>query len=140
MSSLHDLAHSTQILFRIRCGLRCPTPVVVEDAAAATHMYRIAQEAVNNAIKHGRATEIVVGLRENEDHLKLTIENDGAVFPAELPSRCGMGLHTMRHRASLLGATLTIGARVTGTGTCVTCIVPKKKIQVDESNDQETKE
>jgi len=64
MSALRKWANEVEVLFQIRCSFHCDAPVYVPDANAATHLYRIAQEAVNNAIRHGKSKNIVISLRK----------------------------------------------------------------------------
>lgn len=120
MSALRELCATIQHTFRINCVLTCETPVLLGDGAVATHLYRIAQEAVNNAIKHGQAKNISVVLDHAGDTITASVRDDGIGFPDELPERKGMGLQTMRYRAALIGATLSILKIPTG-GTRVDC-------------------
>ena len=121
MRGLAELAASTSRLPGVTCRFHCEPPVQVHDVTVATHLYRMAQEAVNNALKHGRARQIEVRLAGAGDGLELTVKNNGRVLPAEPPLSNGMGLNVMRYRAETMGATLTIesgkrqGVRVTCT-------------------------
>jgi two-component system CheB/CheR fusion protein len=91
----------------------------------ATHLYRIAQEALNNAIKHGRATVIVINLRSDANGLELAVEDNGRGIPSNaLNQGSGMGLHIMRYRARSIGGTLQFGPGPHG-GTLVSCCVPR---------------
>jgi len=93
----------------------------------ATHLYRITQEAITNAIKHGKAKPIQVELARRKDDLVLTVENDGLDFPAEFEARgTGMGLQIMDHRADIIGASLDIHRAAEG-GTMVICSFPDKR-------------
>ena len=83
------------------------------------HLYRIAQEAIHNAIKHGHAAHVSVTLA-NSDEPTLTISDDGLGSPAELCSSKGMGVHIMNYRAGMIGGRLSIAARQRG-GTKVIC-------------------
>ena len=65
MSALEELGTSATSMFRVHCTFCCPSPVLISDNAVATHMFRIAQEAVTNAVKHGRARHIGIELRRN---------------------------------------------------------------------------
>ncbi len=121
--ALHALAESTRGGGRVRVVFECPAPVAIPDAARATHLFRIAQEAVNNALKHAHPGEIRLGLEEREEMLVLEIEDDGEGLPEQMPPRPGIGLRVMRHRASLLGGTLEIAASQGG-GTLVRCCAP----------------
>lgn len=120
MSALQELASTVQHTFRIECSLMCEEPVLVSDGAVATHLYRIAQEAVNNAIKHGNAQKVSIVLNRDDDTITVSIKDNGSGFPEVLPEKKGMGLQTMRYRAALVGATLTI-LRVPSGGTRVDC-------------------
>ena len=120
ISALQELCATVQHTFRINCVLNCPTPVLLRDGAVATHLYRIAQEAVNNAIKHGEAKNITVVLGRGGDTITVSVRDDGVGFPDVLPAKKGMGLQTMRYRAALIGATLSV-LRVQTGGTRVDC-------------------
>jgi PAS domain S-box-containing protein len=122
MSALEQLAVEVEDVFRVSCRFECHEAVLLEDDAVATHLYHIAQEAVHNAIKHGRARNIVIGLAELEERFVMTIEDDGVGFP-ENPAPTGMGLHIMSHRAKMVGGTLDVERRRTG-GTLVACSFP----------------
>jgi len=120
MSALQALATTTQNVFRVACTFTCDSPVPVKDPSVATHLYRIAQEAITNAVRHGQTQQIVMRLTANHDQAELTIENDGRDFPAKLPKNRGMGLQIMSYRAEMIGGTLHVRRR-SGGGTKVTC-------------------
>lgn len=110
MSALQELCASTSEICRVECVFDCPEPILVKDHLAATNLYRIAQEAVNNAVKHGRARRIVVRLsRAGEGERCLSIADDGEGF-AKNGVQPGMGLQIMRHRAATIGGRLEIAA------------------------------
>jgi signal transduction histidine kinase len=88
----------------------------------AIHLYRIAQEAVTNAVKHSKAEEIVLRLAAEGDGLTLTICDDGVGVPEKPPG--GMGLRTMAYRASVIGAIFNI-ERLPARGTRVACQLPE---------------
>ena len=120
MSALAELCKDSAQLYRTDCEFRCDQPVLLTQHAAATHLYRIAQEAISNAVRHGHAKTITMELRQTGHEAVLTITNDGAALPEEPGRSGGMGLRTMRSRAEMIGATLRVGA--TGSGqTVVTC-------------------
>jgi len=126
MSSLEELATTTKNLFGITCTFKCDRPVEVDDTTVAVHLYRIAQEAVNNAVKHGKATDIKIVLLQGEDTSVMTIKNDGLGFPKEFEAKnTGIGLQIMDHRVDLIGGSLDIHAAEDG-GTIVTCTFPNK--------------
>jgi PAS domain S-box-containing protein len=114
MSALTELAASSAHLYRIECRFECEHPVLVTDGAAATHLYRIAQEAISNAVRHARAKTISLTLRPEGDEAVLTISNDGAPLPVEPQRGGGMGLRIMRYRAELIGAALRLGSSAEG--------------------------
>ena len=126
MSALQELAVTTEQLFGIRCTFDCDEPVPIDDAAVAVHLYRIAQEAVTNAIKHGHAENIVLRLAPDRDMLTLTIESDGLDFPEAPPKNKGMGLHIMDYRAEMIDGTLDVHRGARG-GTIVTCAFADQK-------------
>ena len=120
MSALQELASNVQKLFHVECRFECPEPVLIQSNTAATHLYRIAQEAINNAIKHGKAGRIVIALRLSTRGVVLSVADDGSGFPAELKAPAGMGLRIMKYRAGMVGATLEF-RRANGRGTVVSC-------------------
>jgi signal transduction histidine kinase len=114
MSALTELAAGSAHLYRVECGFTCDPPVLVTDVAMATHLYRIAQEAISNAVRHARAKTIALTLRLAGAAAVLTVANDGAPLPAEPERAGGMGLRIMRYRAELIGATLRLGSTAEG--------------------------
>lgn len=120
--ALAQLSKTVTNLFCIRCFFRCASPVFVEKPATATHLFRIAQEAVNNAIKHGEASKVLIGLRYAEEGIVLSIRDNGVGIDDHTPST-GMGMQIMKHRAAAIGATVTI-RRAEKHGTLVTCTLP----------------
>jgi two-component system sensor kinase FixL len=108
MAALSELASNTEQLFGIRRVFEASSPVMIEDAAAATHLYRIAQEAISNAIKHGKSSEITISLKAEHNRITLAIKDDGAGFsqPGKRPR--GMGLRIMKYRAGVIGGSLEV--------------------------------
>jgi len=125
-SVLNELAVTTEKLFAIRCTFKTNGPILIDDAVVAVHLYRIAQEAVNNAIKHGRAKNIGIDLTCDSDKSVLMVKSDGLDFPGMQVKSKGMGLQIMDHRAEMIGGSLDIRKAVEG-GTIVTCEFPNKK-------------
>jgi len=123
MIALRELAAQTTELFQVRCRFDCRLPVLIEDAALAGHLYRIAQEAVNNAIKHGEPRRIDVHLKCAQGNVTLTVADDGKGIGALSPTRQGLGLHIMQYRAGLVRGTATVQPR-RGGGTEVICTAP----------------
>jgi signal transduction histidine kinase len=123
---LQTLAADTEQLFDVSCTFTSDETVSVKRIAAAINLYRIAQEAITNAVKHGRARNIRVQLSSQDGSVVLSVENDGLDFPAE-PGRVeGMGLKIMRYRAELMNSSLDIHKGAHG-GTTVTCVLPKQE-------------
>ncbi|WP_422923967.1 ATP-binding protein [Singulisphaera sp. PoT] len=122
MAALGDLAMRITNQARVPCTFACEGTVLVEHGVAATQLYRIVQEAVTNALKHGRARHIRIGLEGGDGLVTLRIQDDGIGFGAEAstPREAGIGLEIMRRRARLIDATLDIGPAVGG-GTLVVC-------------------
>ena len=125
MRGLAELAASTNRLPRVQCRFHGDPPVLIQDVATATHLYRIAQEAVNNALKHGPARKIEITLSERTDGIELIVENNGRAMPAAPGEHGGLGLNVMRYRAEMIGASLSIesGPRK---GARITCTLRKK--------------
>jgi PAS domain S-box-containing protein len=121
MNALTELCTSMKALFRVSCLFKCDPPIEVNDASAATHLYRIAQEACHNAIKHGQASHVSIELsRVDGGGLILVVRDDGAGFSEPPGGAKGMGLHTMRYRAAMVGGAITIAANEPG-GTVIMC-------------------
>lgn len=123
MSALTGLAEQTQETFRVRCDFNCRRQVLLKDNQTATHLFRIAQESVTNAIKHGKAKRLSIRLTRTQKHITLAVGDDGAGAKNWRRKKTGMGLHIMRYRAGIIGGTLTIQNKSAG-GTTVVCNVP----------------
>jgi PAS domain S-box-containing protein len=108
MSALRELAANSGKLFQITCRFDCPRPVLVPNNAVATHLYRIAQEAITNAVKHGHARSVVVSLSRTRNSATLAVTDNGTGLPRDFRTVQGMGLRIMKYRADTIGATLTI--------------------------------
>jgi signal transduction histidine kinase len=108
LTALGDLAAHFSSQFKVACRFTFQEPVLIQDPAIATHLYRITQEAVHNAIRHGRARNIRIHLGRAASLVTLKIVDDGSGLPGELPLSQGMGLRNMKYRASMLGGSLTL--------------------------------
>ncbi|MGA2537064.1 MAG: PAS domain S-box protein [Terracidiphilus sp.] len=128
MSALLLWAAEVEDLFGISCVFQCDKPVLIHDYTMSTHLYHIAQEAVNNAIKHGGAGEIVIQLTAGREQGRLMIKDDGSGIPAGASSSSGMGLHIMKYRSGEIGGALEI-RRGEVRGTVVICNFPVKQIE-----------
>ena len=128
MSALQRYASEVADVFGVSCRFRCDEPVLILDYTGATHLYHVAQEAVNNAMKHGHARNIVIHLWAKFDQGTLSIEDDGMGIP-DIPHSSGMGLQIMNHRAGMIGGSLQVKARETQ-GTIVLCQFPIRNKEV----------
>jgi two-component system CheB/CheR fusion protein len=122
MAALEELTDRISNQADVACVFRCPEPVQVDDVGIATKLYRIVQEAITNALTHGRAKHITVSLEAEDGRLRLTIQNDGLKIPASASTAKGMGMRIMQHRASLINANLSFKP-ANGGGTIVTCVL-----------------
>jgi two-component system, LuxR family, sensor kinase FixL len=120
MSALQQLASNSEKMFQIACEFHCQSSVLIEDDSVGTQLYRIAQEAISNAVKHGRAKRVQLHLRAPGDRIVLMIKDDGAGFRKASPKHPGMGLRVMQYRAGMIGGTLSIQQDLNG-GTSVVC-------------------
>ena len=119
LTALADLAGHFSSEFKVACHFACDEPILIKDTAVATHLYRVVQEAVQNAIRHGKARNIVIRLSKAGSLLTLSIADDGTGLPEGSSLHQGMGLRNMKYRASMIGGGLTLerGER----GAIVTC-------------------
>jgi signal transduction histidine kinase len=123
-SALADLASTSARLMGISCTFLCPEPVPIEDNGVSVHLFRIAQEALNNATKHGHAQSIVINLREMAQKLSLTVSDNGTGFHPPPAEQRGIGLNIMAYRARSVGGILKIEEN-SPTGTIVSCTIDK---------------
>lgn len=122
MRALRELAAGVRSMARVRCEFEAPKPVALGDSAVATHLYRIAQEAVNNALKHSGAARIRIRLVRGSRGLELEVGDDGRGLKDAKHPEDGVGIRVMRFRAELIGASLELRSK-SGRGTQVRCIL-----------------
>jgi signal transduction histidine kinase len=120
VAALNELAVAVGELFAVRVTVQCEPGVNTSDEAVTFHVYRIVQEAVNNAMRHGQATRVAVRLFRKKGAVVLTVADNGAGFP-EKPNLMGMGLNIMEYRASSIGASFKI-ERCKDRGAIVKCV------------------
>ena len=108
MVALNNLAEQTHAMFGVRCVFRCHPSVNLDEPQTATHLFRIAQESVTNAIKHGKAKRITIRLGQNRHDIMLTISDNGSGLSTGGKHKAGMGLSIMRYRTGLIGGKLAI--------------------------------
>jgi PAS domain S-box-containing protein len=121
-SALHELAVNTEKLFRIECTFSADQPAPRLGGAVSLHAYRIAQEAVSNALKHGKARHVKLSLHSFGSDCEMSVVDDGRGLPDPVPNT-GMGLRIMRYRADLLGGSLQL-VSAPGEGTSLTLRFP----------------
>jgi signal transduction histidine kinase len=124
-AALDSLAQRATELFKISCRSERDGAIPPLDSNIANQLYKIAQEAVTNAIKHGKAKCVGIRLANGTSQIILMVENDGLPFPSMASPSTGMGLRIMNYRASLIGASLEIKGDAPG-GTRVICSVPRE--------------
>lgn len=122
MASLADLAERTSEMFQVDCRFTGPPSEPRLSDSVATHLYRIAQEAVTNAVNHGQATGIRIQLEVGPESAALSVADNGTGMPKLSPRRKGMGLRIMNYRSDVIGGTLVFSTPETG-GTVVNCEV-----------------
>jgi PAS domain S-box-containing protein len=123
IAALADLADRTSEMYRVACCFEGPADDPPLTDTSATHLYRIAREAVTNAVHHGQATKIDITLGVAASHTELRVADNGCGMPRLSPRRKGMGLRIMNYRADVIGAALVFTTPENG-GTLVTCTVP----------------
>lgn len=124
---LQQLAQNIELIYSIECRLEYDPACVIEDAQVSLHLFRIAQEAVNNACKHGHPDLITLRVLRCDGGNELQIADNGKGIAADcLVSASGLGMRTMQHRAELLGATLHIATPTEG-GTLIRVQPAKEK-------------
>jgi PAS domain S-box-containing protein len=123
MSALKQCAEEMEDLFRVTCRFQCDVPVLIDDVNVATHLYHIAREALNNAIKHGKAKDLLIVLSAGSGEGILSIRDNGLGLPEVLPNPTGMGLNIMSYRARMVGGSLEVRRNASG-GVTVSCVFP----------------
>jgi PAS domain S-box-containing protein len=125
-SAIGKLASHVKDSFGITCRFKSDDAIPPLETNTVKQLYKITQEALTNAIKHGKAKQVSIQLSNGSNRLALTIRNSGAPFPSVVGRNAGMGLRIMNYRANLIGASLEIKPG-DPEGTVVTCMVPIKK-------------
>jgi signal transduction histidine kinase len=132
-SALEEFALQVRSRHRIACRFvgEVSTPVLGE--ALVTNLFRIAQEGVNNAVKHAQAHQITVTLAADQQQIRLNVEDDGTGFPLNSEASRGMGLRIMSYRARIIGAALHIGPRPGG-GTLLACFLFRDQLSEQDTH------
>lgn len=133
-SALADLAASTQQRLNISCQFKSGRRILINDNSSAIQLYRIAEEAVNNAVKHSKARHVLIGLCKAGGRIILVVSDDGIGISHPIPANEGIGLHIMRYRAARIHGSLDI-RRGKRAGTVVTCSFDETSGPPAETND-----
>jgi len=129
--ALESLAIEAQRCLDVQCRFDGDETLDIRDSVVAAHLYRIAQESVTNALRHGPARTIGMSFKQVDGDRVLRIVNDGKPFePRQAEKSDGLGVHGMRHRAKLIGAVFSIEAGPEG-GTVVICTLPKPTVTTE---------
>lgn len=140
MVALEEFAGTIEERFNIPCRFDCPEPVEVASPASATNIFRIAQELLNNAARHGRASRIHLGLYHAPGGIALEVVNDGVPFRGPTKKGRGMGVRFMEFRADALGASLDFfPGKVPGGGTRVVCTIPEYRLEENAQLNEDAK-
>jgi PAS domain S-box-containing protein len=119
-AALRELVDRTQMQTSVPCHLKVSGELDIHDQVVALHVYRIAQEAISNAVRHGRPTRVDVSLGRADNVVTLRVEDNGGGFQGLSDGEAGMGLRTMMHRARIIGAMLDVRS-APDEGVVVTC-------------------
>ena len=122
-AALNELAVSTSRLLPVQCTFEAGGKTGASQDGKATHLYRIAQEAINNATKHGKARKIDIRLSANASATSLSIADDGIGFSKNGSAMNGVGISIMRYRANIMDGEFAIESGANG-GTIVSCTIP----------------
>jgi signal transduction histidine kinase len=133
VNALSELAANTNKEFHVSCKLECLQAVSLATPEANMHLYRIAQEAISNAIRHGRAKNITLDLDDNGSEITLTITDDGFGLSADAWTKNGMGLQIMQYRAGMIDGKIQFEL-LPARGTRITCRLPEPARYVAEAN------
>ena len=134
MAALGKLASTAEAIHEVPCFFFCPQPVMIGNATTATHLYRIAQELVNNAGRHADPAQIDIRLTHEADCVRLEVRNDGRSFAVAAENSTGMGLKIIRYRAAAIGGTVHFQSDVNKpeSGTLAICLVPDSSCSLAE--------
>ncbi|MEZ5384490.1 MAG: PAS domain S-box protein [Prosthecobacter sp.] len=133
VAALRDLAVRTEDLLDIRCQVQAQRSLLIEDQTVTMHLYRIAQEALSNAVRHGGARHTLIQVSRRKRSAILRITDDGCGLRQTDVEPAGMGMRIMRHRAEMIGGMLRV-ENTPGTGVRVTCAFPLPDIVTSKSS------
>ena len=127
VEALENLAERVNTEQRMVCAFAGDKSILVRNQAAASHLYRIAQESTHNALKHSHATRVEIEVSRQPGHLELSVRDNGTGFTGPQAS-AGLGLRTMEQRARLIGGRLEVRPHPDG-GIEVVCSVPETVLE-----------
>jgi two-component system CheB/CheR fusion protein len=133
MLALRELAERIRGVYRVDCRFECRSPVLIHQHISANHLYRIAQEAVNNAMKHGKPTRVRIQLKATPARIILGVRDNGVGIRRRAKPGRGMGLHVMQYRADAVGGSLLVQRHPEG-GTDVVCTIPRQALLPQEDD------
>jgi PAS domain S-box-containing protein len=127
LAALEELALTTRQRSGILCAFKGDREIQLRDNEVTTHLFRIAQEAVHNSVKHGHPKRISIALTKPRGRITLAIRDDGSGMPVESKDRSGgLGMRIMQYRANAIGAQLSIETTAAG-GTLVRCTLKREE-------------
>ncbi len=123
-AAIEELIRQSRKLFRVDCEFKASAEINLVDHSSAEHLYRIIQEGINNAVKHGQSTKVLVNIIELNKFIRVQIIDNGIGFVGNWRSHNGLGVRIMEFRAQLIGARIDF---INGkdSGAIVTCLIPK---------------
>lgn len=122
MLGLKQLTAELNAIGKVQVRFACPRRVALKDHLRASHLFRIAQEAASNALRHGGCRRITLRLTGTATRVRISVEDDGRGLARDCPS--GMGLKLMQYRADAIAGTLIV-ENAARRGTRVTCTVSR---------------
>ncbi len=135
VDNFQELAANASDRFKVSCQFECHPAAPLLDMNVATHLYRIAQEAITNAVRHGKARHINICLDSTAHEIDLAIIDDGIGLPENARNGDGLGLRIMAYRASMMGATFNIERLSSLRGTRVTCTLAFDGVPEEKNHD-----
>lgn len=135
--ALEELASSASSHLGIACTCHCNSTEVPLDDETSLHLYRIAQEAINNSVKHGKAKSVAIELTAEDGQITLTVIDNGVGLSEKTRANPGIGLQIMEYRARMIGAVLSLSRVTPSGGTVVSCRVRADRSAEDLKQDAE---
>jgi signal transduction histidine kinase len=124
IAAIEELTATSSTLLGIHCRGDFLDENLKLDRTRSLHLYRIIQEAVNNSVRHGKAKQIAISVRQDDGVLRVTVTDDGSGLSEKTIAKPGLGLRIMQYRSRMLGATLAVERAGASGGTVVTCVCP----------------